>query len=63
MVAGLREEIEQEVIPEGIARQGEAREQARQRKDWTTADRLKQEIMAAGFSVEDTKDGYRLLKR
>ena len=63
VVAGLREEIEQEVIPEGIARQGEAREQARQRKDWTTADRLKQEIMAAGFSVEDTKDGYRLLKR
>lgn len=61
VMAVLQEEIGQEVIPEDIAKLGAARQQARQQEDWTTADRLKQQIIAAGFNVEDTKDGYRLL--
>jgi len=62
VLTGLMKEIVNEVIPAAITKLGEAREQARQQKDWTEADRLKEEIIAAGFSIEDTKDGYRLLK-
>lgn len=61
VMATLADEIRQEEIPEDIAKLGEARQQARQQEDWTAADHLKQRILAAGFSIEDTKDGYRLL--
>jgi hypothetical protein len=33
------------------------RETARQARDWTESDRLRQEIAAAGFEVKDTKEG------
>ena len=33
------------------------REQARRNKEWDTADRLRQELMARGIEVIDTKDG------
>lgn len=33
------------------------REQARQRKDWATADKLRQQLMEMGITVEDTSDG------
>ena len=33
------------------------REQARRNKEWGTADRLRQELMARGVEVIDTKDG------
>lgn len=62
VMAALGDEIGQEAIPADITKLGKARQQARQQEDWTSADRLKQQIVAAGFSIEDTKDGYRLLR-
>ena len=32
--------------------------QAKQNKDWATADRIRNELTALGFSIKDTKDGY-----
>ena len=40
-----------------------AREKARQSEDWATADRLRQEIRAAGFEIEDAAKGPVLRKR
>ena len=39
------------------------RELARRAKDWTTADRLRDEIQAAGWAVEDTSEGPILSRR
>jgi cysteinyl-tRNA synthetase len=41
----------------------EHREAARQAKDWSTADRLRDEITAAGWFVQDTPNGPGLEKR
>jgi cysteinyl-tRNA synthetase len=38
----------------------EQREKARAEKNWAESDRLRAEIEARGFSVEDTKDGMRI---
>ena len=40
-----------------------ARETARREKDWTTADRLRNELYAEGWSVEDTSEGPILRRR
>ena len=34
------------------------RQQAKQNKDWTTSDRIRNEMAALGFVVKDTKDGF-----
>jgi cysteinyl-tRNA synthetase len=39
------------------------REQARQQKDWTTADQLRDELRAEGWSIEDTPEGPVLIRR
>jgi cysteinyl-tRNA synthetase len=52
-----------EEIPAAVSALGEARERARVNKDFATADSLKQEIIAAGYIVEDTISGYRLLRK
>ena len=35
----------------------EAREEARRRKDWMTADRLRAELLAQGISLRDGPEG------
>jgi cysteinyl-tRNA synthetase len=40
-----------------------ARETARREKDWTVADRLRDELYAEGWSVEDTPEGPILRRR
>lgn len=40
----------------------EARAQARQNKNWAEADRLRQELVKAGYVVEDTSAGQKLKK-
>ncbi len=40
----------------------EKRQQARADKNWTESDRLRDLISAHGWTVQDTKDGYKLLK-
>ncbi len=37
------------------------RSQARQDKDWKASDRFRDEIAALGWTVKDTKDGYKLI--
>jgi cysteinyl-tRNA synthetase len=39
------------------------REEARKRKDWKEADRLRGEILALGYVIEDTPQGPRLLPK
>src|ERR671933_1107932 len=39
------------------------REQARQHKDWTTADQLRDELRAEGWIIEDTPEGPVLIRR
>lgn len=34
------------------------RQEAKQRKDWAMADRIRNELIALGFEIKDTKDGF-----
>ncbi|MFH1145924.1 MAG: cysteine--tRNA ligase [bacterium] len=45
------------VIPEEIRKLSIQREQARQNKDWSLADKLRQDIEKHGFTVDDTEEG------
>lgn len=49
-------------VPEAIRRLVTEREQARAERDFQTADRLRDEIEAAGYEIEDTPEGS-ILKR
>jgi cysteinyl-tRNA synthetase len=49
-----------ELIPEAIAALAAARAAARQSRQWAEADRLRAEIQAAGWEMEDRADGYAL---
>ncbi len=48
-----------EQVKEKVSR----REQARREKDWATADRLRDELDADGWAVEDTSEGPILSRR
>jgi len=50
-------------IPPEVTEMGHQREAARQRKDWKESDRLRAEISARGYVVEDTPQGPRLLPK
>jgi cysteinyl-tRNA synthetase len=39
------------------------REKSRREKDWDTADRLREELHAEGWTVEDTSEGPILSRR
>jgi cysteinyl-tRNA synthetase len=49
-------------IPPHIQTILETRENARKQKNWTESDRLRDEILAAGYIVEDTTNGQQLKK-
>ena len=36
---------------------------AKQDKDWATADRLRDEVLEAGWEIKDTKEGYELCSK
>ncbi len=40
-----------------------AREKAREKKNFAEADRIRREIEGKGFTVEDTKDGYKIKRK
>jgi len=50
-------ETTRESLPEEAERLIKQREEARARKDWTTADKLRERLLAIGISVEDTPRG------
>ena len=47
----------QEELPQEIAQIVADREQARQEKNWATADRLRDELHVEGYTIEDTPEG------
>lgn len=57
---GLGEGYEEQEVPLEVRILAEEREQARKARDWTRADRLRQEILQRGYIIEDTRDGWRL---
>jgi len=62
-VLGLRLEEwqpEEEVIPQEILDLVEKRQQARAEKRWQEADALRQQVVAAGYEIEDTPQGPRV---
>jgi cysteinyl-tRNA synthetase len=61
-VLGLLEEEETTVDAE-VERLAEEREQARKRRDFATADRLRDQIASLGYVVEDTPRGPRLKRQ
>jgi hypothetical protein len=52
----------QEVPPEDVIALAEKRQQARTNKEWDESDRFRTEIASRGWMVQDSKDGYRLVK-
>ena len=50
----------QDEIPEEVVKLAEKRLKARAEKDWAESDRLRNEILALGYSIKDSKDGYEL---
>jgi cysteinyl-tRNA synthetase len=53
----------QEAIPPEIAALAQARLAARKAKDWVGSDRLREEIRAGGWEIEDGPGGYALKRR
>jgi len=51
------------LVPAEVTRLAQAREEARVRKDWKEADRLRAEMLACGYVVEDTPQGPRVLPK
>ncbi|NLV31545.1 MAG: cysteine--tRNA ligase [Acidobacteria bacterium] len=48
-----------ELLDEEIARRIEARQEARRRRDFAEADRIRDELLAEGIQLEDTREGVR----
>ena len=61
-VDGIRVRYEQE-LDDGALERVIQREKARREKDWKAADRLRGEIQARGWAVEDTSEGPILSRR
>jgi cysteinyl-tRNA synthetase len=56
-------EIKREELPVGIKQLIEAREAARQNKDFTKADEFRAEIESAGYELKDTSSGLQITKK
>jgi cysteinyl-tRNA synthetase len=64
-VLGLNlDQLDQEqALPEAVQKRVAARTRARKDKDFATSDRLRAEIEAMGYLVQDTKDGMKVIKK
>ena len=49
-------------VPEAVLKLVEEREEARKKKDWATADTLRDKLKASGYIIQDTKEGPNLKK-
>ncbi|MFQ6073742.1 MAG: cysteine--tRNA ligase [Candidatus Bathyarchaeia archaeon] len=58
----LEKEVTIEELPKEVERLIRQREDARKRRDWRTADRLREEIKRLGYLLEDTPEGVRWRK-
>ena len=52
-----------ESIPEEVAQLAEQRWQAKKSKNWALADELRAKIDSLGFTVKDSKEGYKVVKK
>jgi len=57
---GLEPKLADEALPAGALAKASARDEARASKDWARADALRDELVAAGYVVEDTPQGTRI---
>lgn len=51
------------VIPDEIIKLAEERMQAKQQKDFNKADKIRNQIIAMGYIIVDTKDGYEIKEK
>jgi cysteinyl-tRNA synthetase len=51
-----------EALPEEVQKLVEDRQAARANKDWARSDLLRDEILNLGYTVQDTKDGVKVIK-
>ncbi len=58
----LSREVTREKLPETIEELIRRRESARKKRDWETADKLREEIKKLGYLLEDTPEGIRWRK-
>ena len=58
----LEEALKEEEIPEEIEKLIKKREEARKRKDWKTADEIREKIKSLGYTLEDTPKGVKCRK-
>lgn len=56
-------ELESETAPIEIQEMAQKRRDAKQNRDFATADNLREQIDAAGWTVLDTVDGFKLVKK
>jgi cysteinyl-tRNA synthetase len=54
---GLRLRYESTAVPPDVAARGAERDAARAARDWATADRIRDELVADGWTVEDGPHG------
>ena len=54
--------VAEEDLPESIQALGKLRLQARAAKDWAESDRLRDELQALGYTVQDAKEGMKIFK-
>jgi cysteinyl-tRNA synthetase len=50
-------------LPEAVQKLVEARQQARQARDFAASDQLRADIEALGYQVQDTKEGMKVVKK
>ncbi len=59
----LADALKAESLPEEIKQLAQARQAARERKDFKKADELRNKIEESGYFIEDTKRGERIYKK
>lgn len=50
-------------LPKEVEQLVKEREEARKRKDWKTADKIREKLKEFGYLIEDTESGYRIIKK
>jgi cysteinyl-tRNA synthetase len=59
----LDQVTKQEALPSEVKKRVDARQKARQAKEWQASDRLRDEIQELGYMVHDTPEGMKIIKK
>jgi len=54
-------DLKEATIPEEVLELAKQRDQARSEKDWGRSDELRDQIIASGYAIEDTKEGTQVI--